>query len=106
MRDPRKLWNTVASYYDVIWEVADYSSVLQSIVKGADIHLGMRVIDVAARTGIVGFEAARKVGQDGDILCIDYCRPMLERSDPFLFICMKVLIESFKLSDYRASFFY
>ena len=80
MRGQRKLWDSVASYYDVIWEVADYSSILQSIVEGADTKLGMRVIDVATGTGIVGLEAARKVGQDGDVLCIDYSKPMLEKA--------------------------
>lgn len=80
MRGRRKLWDKVASYYDVVWDVADYSPVLRSIVEGADINLGMRVLDVATGTGIVGLDAARKVGHDGNVLCIDYSKPMLEKA--------------------------
>jgi ubiquinone/menaquinone biosynthesis C-methylase UbiE len=80
MNNQRKLWGKVAPYYDVIWQVADYSRVLQSAVKEANIDLGMRVIDVATGTGIVGLEAARKVGLDGNVVCIDYSTPMLEKA--------------------------
>jgi len=80
VRGRRKLWNSVASYYDVIWEVADYSSILRSITEETSIDLGMRVIDVATGTGVVGIEAARKVGQHGSVICIDYSKPMLERA--------------------------
>lgn len=80
MKVRRKLWNNVASYYDVIWKVADYSPVLHSIMEEADIVSGMLVIDVAAGTGVVGLEAARKIGQDGIVLCIDYSKSMLKKA--------------------------
>lgn len=80
VKDRRKLWNSLASYYDVIWEVADYSPILHSIIEEADLDSGMQVIDVAAGTSVVGLEAARKVGQRGSVICIDYSKPMLERT--------------------------
>lgn len=50
------------------------------MVEGADINPGMRVLDVATGTGVVGIEASRIVGLDGAVLCIDYSKPMLERA--------------------------
>jgi ubiquinone/menaquinone biosynthesis C-methylase UbiE len=80
VKDRRRMWSSLASYYNVIWEVADYSPIVRSIIEEAGLDSGMQVIDVAAGTGAVGLEAARKVGQLGSVICIDYSKPMLERA--------------------------
>jgi len=78
VKSRRKLWNSVASYYDAIWEVADYSPILDSIIEEANVDSNMQVLDVATGTGIVGLETAKKVGWQGSALCVDYSKPMLK----------------------------
>jgi ubiquinone/menaquinone biosynthesis C-methylase UbiE len=80
VKDRRRLWNSLACDYDVIWEVADYSPILHSVIEEVDLDSGMQVVDVAAGTGIVGLEVARKVSQRGSVTCVDYSKSMLERA--------------------------
>lgn len=72
------MWNRVARDYDVIWEVPDYTPILQSILKEAAIGLGKKVLDIATGTGIVSIEAAKRVGEHGMVLGVDFCKPMLK----------------------------
>jgi ubiquinone/menaquinone biosynthesis C-methylase UbiE len=80
VKDWRRLWNSLACDYDVIWEVADYSPILHSVMEEVDLDSGLQVVDVAAGTGAVGLEVARKVGHRGSVTCIDYSKSMLERA--------------------------
>lgn len=80
MKYRRRIWDSVARDYDIIWQVPDYTPILQSIVQEARIDLGIKVLDVATGTGIVGIEVARKVGESGVVLGIDVSRPMLRQA--------------------------
>jgi len=80
MKYRRRIWNGVAQKYDVIWEVPDYTPILQSIIQEARINLGMKVLDVATGTGNVGMEVAKKVGEDGMVLGIDFSKSMLKQA--------------------------
>jgi len=80
MRNWRRVWDSVARDYDVIWEVPDYTPILRSIVREVKIHSGMKVVDVATGTGMVSTEVAKKVGEHGVVLGIDFSRPMLRQA--------------------------
>jgi len=80
MKYPRRIWDSVAPDYDVVWEVPDYAPILLSIVQWAEIDLGMNVLDVATGTGMVGIELAKKVGEDGAVLGIDFSKRMLRQA--------------------------
>jgi len=80
LKHPRRIWDSVAKDYDVIWEVPDYTPILRSIVQEARIDLGMKVIDIATGTGMVGIEVAKKVGEHGMVLGVDFSKPMLKQA--------------------------
>jgi len=80
MKNWRKIWDSVAHDYNVIWEVPDYTPILRSIVQETRIDLGMNVLDVATGTGIVSIEVAKKVGEYGMVLGIDFSKPMLKQA--------------------------
>lgn len=80
MKYRRQIWDSVAQDYDVIWEVPDYTPIPRSIIQKARIDLGMRVLDVATGTGNVGIEVAKKVGDSGMVLGIDFSKPMLKQA--------------------------
>jgi len=80
MKYPRQMWDEVAKDYDVIWEVPDYTPIFQSIIQEAQIDLGMKVLDVATGTGVIGIEVAKKVGESGMVLGIDFSRLMLKQA--------------------------
>ena len=80
MKYRRRIWDSVAKDYNVIWEVPDYTPILRSIVQEAGIDLGMKVLDVATGTGMVSIEVAKKVGEYGMVLGIDFSKPMLKQA--------------------------
>jgi len=80
MRYRKQIWDSVARDYDVIWEVPDYTPILQSIIEEVRVSLNMKVLDVATGTGIVGLEVAKKVGEQGLVLCIDISKLMLKQA--------------------------
>jgi len=80
MKNRRRIWDSVAKDYDVIWEVPDYTPILQSIVHDARIELGMKVLDVATGTGKVGIEVAQIVRRYGMVLGIDLSKLMLKQA--------------------------
>jgi len=77
MKHRRRIWDNVAQDYDIIWEVPDYTPILRSVLQEARINLGMKVLDVAAGTGIVGIKVARKVEKHGMVLGIDISEPII-----------------------------
>jgi ubiquinone/menaquinone biosynthesis C-methylase UbiE len=77
---PKQIWDRLARDYDIIWEVPDYTPILRCIIQGAGIDSGMSVLDVATGTGMVCTEAAKRVGEHGYALGIDYSKPMLREA--------------------------
>ena len=47
------------------------------LAAGADIGPGLRVLDVATGTGLLAFEAAKRVGSAGRVLGLDISEGML-----------------------------
>jgi len=80
MKHRRRIWDRVAQDYDVIWEVSDYTAILQSMIQAAEIESDMKVLDMATGTGIISIEVAKKVGEHGMVVGIDYSRPMLKQA--------------------------
>lgn len=80
MKYRRRIWDSVAQDYDVIWEVPDYTPILRSIVQEAEIDLDMKVLDIATGTGTVSIEVAKKVGEYGMVLGIDFSKLMLKQA--------------------------
>jgi len=80
MKHQRQIWERIAQDYDVIWQVPDYTPILQSMIQEAEIELDMKILDMATGTGIIGIEAAKKVGKHGMVLGMDYSRPMLKQA--------------------------
>jgi ubiquinone/menaquinone biosynthesis C-methylase UbiE len=76
----KQIWDRVAQDYDIIWEIADYTPILRCVIQGAGIDSGMSVLDVATGTGMVCTEVAKKVGEHGRVLGIDYSKPMLKEA--------------------------
>ena len=56
---------------------AIHHNVVSVLVAGAEIRSGFRVLDIATGTGLLAFEAARKVGPAGKVLGIDVSKGML-----------------------------
>jgi len=54
-----------------------HHNVVSLLVAGAEIRSGFRVLDIATGTGLLAFEAARKVGPAGKVLGIDVSKGML-----------------------------
>jgi ubiquinone/menaquinone biosynthesis C-methylase UbiE len=80
MKYPKQIWDRVAKDYDVIWKVPDYTPIFRCIVQDSGIDLGMSVLDVATGTGMVCTEVAKRVGEHGHVLGIDYSKPMLKEA--------------------------
>jgi ubiquinone/menaquinone biosynthesis C-methylase UbiE len=76
----KRIWDSVAQDYDVIWRVPDYTTILRSIIQDVGIDLGMRVLDVATGTGVVCIEVAKTVGEQGLVLAVDYSKSMLKQA--------------------------
>jgi len=80
MKYSKRIWDSIAQDYDIIWEVPDYTPILQSIVQVGEVDYGRKVLDIATGTGTVCIEMAKKVGKYGTVLGIDYSKPMLQQA--------------------------
>ncbi len=55
--------------------------VVAILVAGADIEPGFRVLDVATGTGLLAYEAAKRVGPAGNVLDVDVSKGMLAQAN-------------------------
>ena len=80
MTDSRSMWNNVASYYDAVWEVADYSPILKAINRETKASSAGTILDVATGTGIVALDLARRTLHKGEVIGLDASRSMLKKA--------------------------
>ena len=73
------------SHFDQRGAAYDQAEVHHRIVAilaaGADIQPGLRVLDVATGTGLLAFEAARRVGPAGSVVGVDVSEGMLAEAN-------------------------
>ena len=73
-------WETMAQAWarerDFLWRVSQ--AVGRGLVERAQIKSGDTVLELAAGTGETGFEAARKVGEEGRLISSDFSPQMVE----------------------------
>ena len=79
MTDSRSMWNNVASYYEAVWEVADYRPILKAINGEISSSAGT-ILDVATGTGIVALDLARRTLHEGEVIGLDASRWMLKKA--------------------------
>lgn len=60
------------------WQLAITGALNEWLVDRVDPKPGQTVLDVAAGTGDLGFAAAKRVGDDGRLICTDFAPAMLE----------------------------
>ena len=58
-------------------QAAIHHRVVAILAAGADIEPGLRILDIATGTGLLAFEAARRVGPAGSVLGVDVSEGML-----------------------------
>jgi ubiquinone/menaquinone biosynthesis C-methylase UbiE len=80
MTNSRNVWDNVASYYDAVWEVPDYSPILKAINRETKVSSAGTVLDVATGTGIVALDLAKRTVHKGEIIGLDASRPMLKKA--------------------------
>jgi len=68
MNYPRRVWDSVAKDYDVIWGIPHYTPILKLMIRETRIRLGIKAIDVVTGMGRISMEVARKVGKHGMVL--------------------------------------
>jgi len=74
------IWDNVASFYDAVWEVPDYSPILRAISKETRVSSGGAILDVATGTGVVALDMAKRAGRKGRVIGIDASKSMLKKA--------------------------
>lgn len=80
MTNSRNMWDSVASYYDAVWEVPDYSPILKAINKETKAGSAGTILDVATGTGTVALDLAKGTAHRTEIIGLDVSRAMLEKA--------------------------
>lgn len=62
------------------WLLAVTGAINDWLVERVDPKPGQTILDVAAGTGDLGFAAAKRVGEDGRLICTDFAPAMIEAS--------------------------
>lgn len=70
-------WDRAADNYESLWR-SQLAAAQSELLALAALQPGERVLDVACGTGLVSFDAARAVGQDGHVLGVDLSDLMVE----------------------------
>jgi ubiquinone/menaquinone biosynthesis C-methylase UbiE len=76
----RNIWDDVASYYDAVWEVPDYSPILKAICKETRVSSAGTILDVATGTGIVALDLAERTAHKGEVIGLDASRSMIKKA--------------------------
>lgn len=80
MTNSRNMWDDVASYYDAVWEVPDYSPILKAINKETRVGSAGTILDIATGTGIVALDIAKRVAHKGEVVGLDASRSMIKKA--------------------------
>jgi ubiquinone/menaquinone biosynthesis C-methylase UbiE len=73
-------WDLAAVDYESLWR-AQLAAAQDALLALASPAVGERVLDIACGTGLVSFDAARKVGSNGHVLGIDISERMVEAAE-------------------------
>jgi SAM-dependent methyltransferase len=79
VRIQRYGWDKASSVYEDGWAL-QLRPAHQVLLDLACLRAGERLVDVASGTGLVSFEAARKVGPDGHVFGTDLSEEMVRRA--------------------------
>lgn len=78
-----QLSGTGPEIYETCWVGSQMGKCAEELVATADVRTGQRVLDVGCGTGVVAREAARRIGEGGDITGTDLNEGMLESAREF-----------------------
>jgi ubiquinone/menaquinone biosynthesis C-methylase UbiE len=70
-------WDRAAGDYERLWQ-AQLADARSTLLASASLSPGQRVLDVACGTGLVAFDAARAVGESGQVLGVDISGHMVD----------------------------
>ncbi len=70
-------WDKAAAYYEAFWQ-NQLKPAQDILLQMADLQPGEMVLDVACGTGLVSFEALKRVGENGQLLGTDISDKMVE----------------------------
>jgi len=71
-------WDKAAASYEQFW-ARQLEPAQARLLELAELALGERVVDVACGTGLVTFQAARRVGPTGSVIATDLSEAMVDR---------------------------
>jgi ubiquinone/menaquinone biosynthesis C-methylase UbiE len=70
-------WDKASPYYEVFWQ-EQLKPAQNLLLELADLKPGERVLDIACGTGLVSFEAAEQIGNNGHLIGTDISDKMVE----------------------------
>jgi demethylmenaquinone methyltransferase/2-methoxy-6-polyprenyl-1,4-benzoquinol methylase len=79
----RSMFGSIAPWYDFLNHA--FSLNIDTLWRRYTVSVALqqddrRVLDVACGTGDLAIELRRKIASDGEVVGVDFCRPMLERA--------------------------
>jgi ubiquinone/menaquinone biosynthesis C-methylase UbiE len=75
----KERFDAIAESYDA--DRGEFSLMDALLIVGSSGKVrGCKVLDIGTGTGIVAFEFAKRVGEDGEVIGIDISEPMLQRA--------------------------
>jgi SAM-dependent methyltransferase len=72
-------WDKAADYYENFWR-EQLAPAQNRMLELADLKPGEKILDVACGTGLVTFDAAKAVGETGEIVGTDISEAMVEKA--------------------------
>jgi demethylmenaquinone methyltransferase/2-methoxy-6-polyprenyl-1,4-benzoquinol methylase len=79
----QRMFSSIAGYYDVLNTLLSFSRDKywrRYAVSKAGLNSGEKILDLATGTGKLALELADKVGEQGDVIGIDFCPEMLHKA--------------------------
>ena len=73
-------WDKASLHYEAFWQ-SQLKPAQDLLLEMADLHLGETVLDAACGTGLVSFEALKRLGQEGRVVGTDISEKMIEMAN-------------------------
>jgi ubiquinone/menaquinone biosynthesis C-methylase UbiE len=70
-------WDKASPYYEAFWQ-HQLKPAQDLLLEMADLHAGESILDTACGSGLVSFQALRRLGEEGKVLGTDISEKMIE----------------------------